>query len=390
MQYWIDAIFSLKSIIQITPALLGIFCLWFWARAWQGLLAPNGRNRTLENTYFFKSSRYRKLFGLHQSFFVKGITFTLAVWSVLIFMTILPPILNGYYPVRMLAWWALPALFVLSTVLFYIMGNQGLAIKLDKRLSLSWDKDNVFSIHLNHRRIRSLSQGFIRSIVGDVVLYRKKVRTLGIDTPLNIESWLLAPDASRHNQEIKKFHNAINYSWLKNISPSLKTGHIKWMMKRRINHRKVLGKSTIKTAGPLRIFTWLRAIIFVEKHLAIFVALLWLSAISGLIYFRLRRLQLPELKGGHKMQNGELATKLICDAEAALIGLKVPQAFVLLPLKRMSTFSVIVLVAYTPRVAIKLGGWVGGMKLAAAEHRVSCSSEEAEFFGDNQMSEVRC
>jgi hypothetical protein len=364
MQYWITAIFSLKSISQLLPAVLGIIFVWFWWSVWQGWRTPNDRNRMLENTYFFKSTSYRKLFRLHKSILVKAVTFTLAAWTCFVILTLAPPVLDGYFPARIMPWWMLPVFFAISLVVFFVvMGNQGLAIKLDKRLSISWDKGDILAIHLNHRKIRNLSPSFIRSMVTDIVSYGEKLRTHGIDSPLSIESWLLAPESPRHTPELKSFQKIINFSWLKAVSPSLRSGHIAWIMKRCVYHRKAVGKSKRATPGPLRVFTVLRVIISLQKLTAIALALLWLIFLSGFIYQRLRRLPSPELKNNHKLRNGETATKLILDAETALNELKTSQTFHLQPLKRMSTFSVIALVAYTPRVAVQLGGWVGGVRL---------------------------
>lgn len=140
-------------------------------------------------------------------------------WSILVIAVIVPPITDGYFPARILPWWALPGLFALSLFVFAMTGNQGLSIKLNKRLMISLDKGKILSIHLNNRKIRNLSPKFIRSMVVDIVFYGEKLQMLGFDSPLNIESWLLAPVCSRHNLALKRFQQVINYGWLKKCLP---------------------------------------------------------------------------------------------------------------------------------------------------------------------------
>ncbi|NWB99506.1 hypothetical protein HX882_26805 [Pseudomonas gingeri] len=239
---------------------------------------------------------------------------------------------------------------------------------MDKRLSISWDKNDKLAIHLNHQKIRNLSPGFIQSLVSDIESHEKTLRAHGLNNPIVIESWLLAPELSRHNTELKNFQKTINLRLLRAISPSLRLRHIAWMMKHCIDHRKKARKKSWGAAKRTRsnspkTLTTLRIFIALQKVIVMTLALLWLIPSSIFICYRLHKLPAPEFKNSYILKNGEPGIKLTIDAETALNKSQPMRTFSSLPLKRMSTFSVIVLVTYTPRIAIKLGGWVGGVSL---------------------------
>jgi len=77
----------------------------------------------------------------------------------------------------------------------------------------------------------------------------------------------------------------------------------------------------------------------------------------------LHALPKPKFSATYTMQNGMPSTQRIRDAEL-VFNSRVPTCRIsLLPLERMSVFTVINLVAYNARVSSQLGGWTTGTRV---------------------------
>jgi hypothetical protein len=327
MHFPLQNYLSISSMLQLLLALIGLYFAWFWWSIGKGLKTPNTENRQLRHP-LFSHPIYRHLFRLHQYIIVRAMSFTLAIWPLLIATEVIPKLIHGYIPYIITSWDNLYICFAISAVTFFvIMRNQGLSLRLDENLSISWDADDSLALHLSKKKIDHLSPDLILTLVASTERHQKTLSQQGINASLNIASWLLAPGISRRDPAVKKFRKTLS-------SP----GFILLLSSHRMRHLRFLS------------------------------VLLWLIIKSPLICYRLYKLPKPT---GH-LTNGLFQTRYTPAIETALNTLKPGWRLDALPLERMTTFSVIAIVAYTPKVKVAISGWTAGVRLTGLATPETC------------------
>lgn len=328
MHFLLENYLSISSILQLLLALIGLFFVWFWWSVWRGLQAPNTENRLLLRHPLFLHPIYRHLFRLHQYIIVKAISFTLAAWPFFIAAEVTPKLIHGSIPYNITNWDNLFICFAISAVVFFVvMRAQGLALTLDEHLSISWDTNDSLALHLSKKKIDHLSPDLILTLVASTEKHQKTLSQLGINTSLNIASWLLAPTMSWRDPAVQKFR---------------------------------------KTLTAPRFFLLLSS--HRMRHLRLLTFLIWLIIISPLICYRLHKLPKPT----GQLTNGLFKTRYTPAIETALNRLKPGWRLEALPLKRMTTFSVIAVVAFTPKVKVAITGWTAGVRLGRLTTLETC------------------
>jgi len=351
---------SLSFELTVFLAVFGFPCLFFWCCVVCGMRKPSHKSKAISKTLFFKSSLYRYCFRQHRFVLVKVITFALAFLFPLILIKLF---FNVVFDLsETLPGWSLIAVTALSMLLLISMGRQGLTVALDKRLSLSWDRNDSLAIHLTQRKIRRLTPGFVNSIAKSICSHHKLLQSLGIKNSLEIESWLLAPKANSGAHEINDLHRAIRLGWINAIYPTLGSKHIAWLLRSAIARRKRIRAKCISKC-PARGVGFVRVIIFAQKCVAGGLAMFKLVFLSPLIFYRVKNVGAPAFSATYPLRNGTPSTARIMMLESYL-NVPAPNFSVsVIPFERMSTLSIIVLVTQNPGVADKVGGWTTGVKL---------------------------
>lgn len=311
---------SVTSLCQLLVALIGLGSVWFWVSVWKGLYPSSTECESLNRHPLFLNPIYRQLFRLHQFTIVRALSFTLAMWPLFIVVEVIPKLVIGrYMPYTIAHWSDLFESFAMSLVLFYLtMRDQGLSLKLDKYLSVSWDMKDFLALHLNKTKVDRLSPEFILLLVESTKKHQTTLSQHGINVSLNIESWLLAPEISRHDPAVKRLRATLDTPNLKSLFLSHSTRHI--------------------------------------RYVTIFLCLIIKSPI---IFYRINKLPKPT----GRVTNGLFKTRYTSDIETAFDTLKPSWQLQELPLKRMTTFSVIALVTHNPKVRVAICGWTGGVRL---------------------------
>lgn len=321
MNYIIDFYLSIDSILQIALASLGLFFIWFWWSIWKGLQYSNTNSGVLHSNSLIMKPSYRQLFRLHRFFLVRSLSATLAFWSLILGCDVFSALIHGgYIPYNVGSWSELLALFAFVTIyLFFVMRRQGLAIRVDDHLVVSWDANDALSLHLSKKKINHLSYDLIINLISITHRFQAELDRLGINSRLNVESWLLAPPVARNAPAVKKLRKMLDVSFV----------------------MKLPSKPYVR---PFRFL----------------IVVLYLLAKSPLIHCQLKKIPKPV----GQLSNGFYLNKYTESIESALISLKNDWRIEPLPLTRMSTFSVIALVIQNPRVHLSIGGWAGGVTLS--------------------------
>lgn len=320
MDKLVENYLSISSIWQLLLAIPGLFCAWFWGAALRGIRRPHDRDLSHGTQYFSSSPMYRQLFRIHKSIVIRALSFSLATWPFMIAFQVFSSLINnGYAPYNLIQWKCLFVCFGIALAVFWAtMRNQGLALKMDQLLSVSWDKNDSLAFHLNKNQVNYLSTELILELVASIEKHRVTLRGWGIDSPFVIESWLLAPTISSRDPAMQAFRNTLATPYLNRLFSS-----------------------------------------HVARHLRFISILLWLIVKSPLICYRLHQLPKPAVEP----KNGLFRTRHTASIEAAVDTLKLRWDLKALPLSRMRTFSVIALVAHTPKVIIAINGWSACVKL---------------------------
>jgi len=312
-----------------------------------------------------KSAIRRYIFRLHRFNRIKALTLSLVIYFISeVFLLLCEANFNID---SKFSWYFFPGLYIGCVVLFLPMKGQGLTAALDKRLSLSWDLDDSLALHIRQRKIRSLSPAFTNSLAMAAASHLRDLRSCRIDNPLKMDSWLFSPTLFRANPELKKFQNILNFPKLKKFRPSLKSRHISRLMKFAVDRRKCRRrwryKKARKTFKPLKIFGLVRSVICLQKFATTAMAFVLLMPRWRSIARSLQALPKPKFSATYPMQNGMPSTERIKDAERVFNSCIPNCRISLLPLERMSVFTVISLVAYNPRASSQLGGWTTGIQI---------------------------
>lgn len=343
------------------PTLLGGCILFF-------LLFEKLIVRTQKRTAsFFKDTTIigatrRYLFRLHRFNLIKALTLSLVIYF---FSQLMLRLFEVKFDITLsFPWYFLPGLYIGCAVLFLPMKGQGLTAALDKRLSLSWDRDDSLALHIRQRKIHSLSPAFTNSLAMAAATHLLDLRACNIGNPVRLDSWLFAPPLSRVSPELRNFQNILNLRKLKKLSPSLKARHISRLMECAITRHKSSRRWSNKNPRRiLNIFWFLRCVVFVQKFSTTAMSFLLLMLRWRSIALSLQSLPKPNFNAAYPMQNGTPSTQRIRGAEL-VFNAHIPTCRVsLLPLERMSVFTVITLVAHNPRVSSQLGGWTTGIRV---------------------------
>ncbi|MDG9883469.1 hypothetical protein N7650_11525 [Pseudomonas sp. GD04058] len=337
----------------------GTLCLIFWIAMLREIHPPGAKARA-KRPLFFRNKVYRQLFRLHRYTLVKGISIALMLFSLAEALVLGFDLVFGTSPSWSYA--SVLALFGLAYLLGSLAGSQGLTVGLDKRLGLSWDRDDRLAIHITQRTIPALNVRFIRSLSNAVIRHRHALLAQAINQRLVLETWLLAPLPYRNTPEVKQLQFWTSWKLLEFFEPSFKGGAIgmrRWA-KKRYKKRAVERKN----GQPLKAFGTLRAMAATQKFILTIVSMLWLTVLSPVIGYRLWTLPKPAFSSQFPMANGTPATRMLNFMERTLRGQAPHWQLKLLPLRRMSLFSVIALIASYPSAGQQVSGWVTGLEIS--------------------------
>lgn len=316
---------------------------------------------------FFKgttviSAIRRYFFRLHRFNLIKALTLSLVIYF---FSQLILRLCEIIFDITLsFPWYFLPGLYIGCAVLFLPMKGQGLTAALDKRLSLSWDRDDSLALHIRQRKIHFLSPAFTNSLAMAAATHLLDLRACTIGNPVRLDSWLFAPQLSRANPELRKFQNTLNLRKLKKFSPSLKARHISLLMECAITRHKSSRRwPNENPRRTLKIFGFLRCVVFLQKFATTAMSFVLLLPRWRSIARSLQSLPEPNFSATYPMQNGAPSTQRIRDAELVFNAHISTCRVSLLPLERMGVFTVITLVAHNPRVSSQLGCWTTGIRV---------------------------
>ncbi|MCI0992533.1 hypothetical protein [Pseudomonas corrugata] len=354
----------MNSFIMALYDLLGFLggCILFFLLFDKLIMRTQKRSASFFKEITVISASRRYLFRLHRFNLIKALTLSLTMYffsqlTLRLFEVIFDITLN--FPL-----YFLPGLYIGCAILFLPMKGQGLTAALDKRLSLSWDRDDSLALHIRQRKVHSLSPAFTNSLAMAAATHLLDLRACNIGNPVRLDSWLFAPSLSRVNPELRKFQKILNLRNLKKFSPSLKARHTLWLMERAITRHKSSRRWPNKNSRrTLKIFWFLRCVVFLQKFVTTATSFILLMLRWRSIARSLQSLPKPNFSATYPMQNGTPSTQRIRGAEL-VFNAHIPTCRIsLLPLERMSVFTVITLVAHNPRVSSQLGGWTTGIRV---------------------------
>lgn len=343
------------------PTLLGGCILLFLL--FEKLIMRNqkGTASFLKDTTIISKTRLY-LFRLHRFNLIKALTLSLVIYF---FSQLMLRLCEVKFDITLsFPWYFLPGLYIGCAVLFLPIKGQGLTAALDKRLSLSWDRDDSLAFHIRQRKIHSLSPAFTNSLAMAAATHLLDLRACNIGNPVRLDSWLFAPPLPRGNSELRRFQKIINLHKLKKFSPSLKSRHLSRLMKCAITrHKSARRWPNENPKRTLNIFWLLRCVVFVQKFFTTAMSFLLLMLRWRSIALSLQSLPKPNFNATYPIQNGTPSTRRIRETEL-VFNAHIPTCRVsLLPLERMSVFTVITLVAHNPRISSQLGGWTTGIRV---------------------------
>jgi hypothetical protein len=316
---------------------------------------------------FFKkitvtSATRRYIFRLHRFNFIKALTLSLVTYFL---SRLMLRLFEVKFDITLdFPWYFLPGLYIGCAVVFLPMKGQGLTAALDKRLSLSWDRDDSLALHIRQRKVHSLSPAFTNSLAIAAATHLLDLRACNIGNPVRLDSWLFAPPLSRVNPELRKFQKTLNLRRLKKFSATLKGRHISLLMERATIRRKSSRRwPNENPRRTLKIFGFLRCVVFLQKFATTAMSFVLLMLRWRSIARSLQSLPKPNFSATYPMQNGTPSTQRIRGAELVFNAHNPTCRVSLLPLERMSVFTVITLVAHNPRVSSQIGGWTTGIRV---------------------------
>ncbi|AUA35056.2 hypothetical protein CWR53_21915 [Pseudomonas sp. SGAir0191] len=326
---------SSTSVWQLALAVPGFFFTLFWMAVVKGFLCQDMQGGVFKKRSLFMRPGFRYVFRLHRFKLIAALCLALGLWPVIIAYKITVSVVSfGHIPYAITDWSTFFVTMGLAFVGFAAMRGQGLALKLDEYLTMSWEAGDQASLHLRKEKVEHLSYEVITHLIIGAQQFRSELKKLDLNADLKVESWLLAPRTHRHDSDVKKLHALL-----------------------KVPFRKALSS---------------RRILIIPMYLVAAVCLLFRSP---KIMYQLRKMPMP--KG--EVLNGLYVNKYTDNIQKALADIKPDWKMTPIYLKRMSTISVIEIVIVNPRAYIEIGGWAAGVTL----------SDQAAACGEILSAEVK-
>ena len=219
--------------------LIGIFLIVLWVRFVRELNSIGNRVGFVSGGSLV-STVYSAFFRGASSHVLRAITLTSAATAAYAFFMLLVTFsfekaLNVFAEISPSIW-----TFFTIILLFSPLGKQGLTQMLSPRLSVSYDRKKVFgcerviAFHLVDPDFKLTTKN-INSVMQEVAATALGIRNAGFNGDFRVRSWLLAPAKSKKNKETKKFQKTLKLpECLMKLHSSVNTSdNIGWCYKSR-------------------------------------------------------------------------------------------------------------------------------------------------------------